>query len=162
MRRYCFLLCSSLLLSAFSLPGAAREKSGRDSVPSIIRSPSLIGEVVFPHREHFEEFEIECEECHHETHAARLELPHPEYFDDFWIDCRICHRGSSPRSSLPRSCSECHHSSPVDIADESLGAKVVIHERCWTCHSSGKGAEAGRSCRFCHSGKRTGFGPDGK
>ncbi len=109
---------------------------------------SEVGTVTFPHQAHFNDMEIECQTCHHEIDARKLELPHPEYFADFWIDCRTCHHESdAPRPA--QACRTCHHR-PTDCADETLSPKVVVHESCWTCHESGTGAEASRGCPTCH------------
>lgn len=117
---------------------------------SVIVSPSTLGEVEFPHQFHFEDLEVECQTCHHETNATVLKMPHADYFEDFWIDCRICHKSDSPAVSRPQACSTCHHDSPTDIADETLSAKVVIHKNCWECHELEKGENASRGCSDCH------------
>ncbi|MCJ7581280.1 MAG: cytochrome c family protein [Candidatus Aminicenantes bacterium] len=116
----------------------------------IIISPSSVGEVAFPHQFHFEGLELECQTCHHEINASILQMPHEAYFDDFWIDCKICHRGDGSAVSQPQSCSNCHHNSPTDIADETLSAKVVIHKNCWKCHEMERGEKASQSCSVCH------------
>jgi len=113
---------------------------------------SLMGEVIFPHDEHSEEMEVECEECHHETNAAPLEFPHPSMFDDFWVDCQICHHPAGAARLEPQACSNCHSATTKDAADETLSAKVVIHERCWSCHEVGVGVEASDACEDCHTG----------
>lgn len=110
------------------------------------------GDVDFPHDFHIDDLELECEECHHETNALRLKMPHEDYFDDFWIDCTICHKSDSEVSLDPQSCSECHPSNPKNSADETLSAKVVIHQNCWNCHDSGTGSDAAETCSFCHDG----------
>ena len=121
-----------------------------EPLPPIIKSPSSVGDVEFPHQFHFEELEFECQTCHHETNASKLKMPHEEYFDDFWIDCLICHRSDGSAVLQPHSCSECHHDSPTDIADETLSTKVVVHKKCWECHEVGNGEGASRSCTDCH------------
>ena len=120
---------------------------------SIIVFESPIGQVAFPHEAHFDMLEIECETCHHEHNAARLDFPHPEYFEDFWIECGICHHDvETPK--MAQSCSTCHHRH-TDSADETLSSKVVIHQNCWQCHERGKGKGASETCVFCHSGPKT-------
>ncbi len=123
-------------------------------IPSVIKSASCIGEVNFPHEFHFSVLEIDCQECHHETDATALDFPHEDYFKDFWIDCGICHRQNEKTTLEAQTCSNCHHSQPSNIADETLSAEVVIHKSCWNCHSVGKGKEASQSCAFCHSGPK--------
>lgn len=49
---------------------------------------------------------------------------------------------------IPRE--DCHHGSPVTIADETLSSKVVIHRACWECHPTGTGSEASQRCDLCH------------
>lgn len=119
-------------------------------LPDVIRSLSSIGEVAFPHQFHFEVLEFECQTCHHETNASALKMPHEDYFDDFWINCRICHKSDDSQVFQPQSCSNCHHDSPTDIADETLGSKVVIHKKCWECHELEVGQEASQRCSECH------------
>jgi len=123
----------------------------------VIRFWARIGEVEFPHLEHVDDFGMDCVECHHETGAAKLDIPHDSYFDDFYIDCKQCHNTAGTASSHPQSCSNCHHSDPTGIADETLSSKVVIHRLCWDCHDSGTGVDASESCISCHSGSRTSF-----
>ncbi len=143
------LACATALI----LGGAVAGVTSDGRMPGEIRSPSSLGEVVFPHRLHYEDLELECVTCHHETDAGPLEIPHPSYFEDFWIDCGACHHpDEGPK--LPQSCGACHRSQSGDIADETLSAKVVIHKSCWQCHEAGTGQEASRSCRSCHSGER--------
>ena len=147
----------ALVLSGALVSGSpavsAPNPAGPGPVGEIV-SPSVIGEVSFPHAFHVEELGFECSDCHHETDATRLNMPHEEYFEDFWIDCRTCHREAGPAAE-PQSCARCHHASPVSTADETLSAKVVIHRSCWECHDSGTGEEASRGCGFCHAGPRS-------
>ena len=120
------------------------------SGPDVFVSESSVGEVRFPHRAHFEDLEIDCRECHHETDARVLDIPHREYFQDFWIDCTTCHHASdTPR--VPTSCSTCHVRRAGN-ADETLSSKVVIHASCWRCHEVGTGRDASAGCGQCHVG----------
>jgi hypothetical protein len=112
-----------------------------------------LGDVAFPHEMHFDDLELECDTCHHETRAAELKIPHEQYFEEFWINCVVCHRPGKTAAAAVK-CSDCHHASPADIADETLSAKVVIHRSCWVCHEVGRGVEASRSCGSCHAGQR--------
>jgi len=123
-------------------------------MPDEIISPSSVGEVTFPHLFHYEDLEYECVECHHEINAAKLITPHDKYFKDFWIDCSICHNGNETAKMQAQACSECHHTHPYGIADETLSAKVVIHKNCWECHEVETGIAASESCEMCHSGER--------
>ena len=76
----------------------------------------LLGDVAFPHELHYDDLELECVTCHHETSAASLRVPHREYFADSWARCTKCHaEGVEPTASL--ACGSCHHDSPTDIAD---------------------------------------------
>lgn len=131
--------------------------SQKDSIPSVITSLSSAGEVTFPHQQHFTDFGLECKACHHEINAAKLKFPHENYFDDFWIDCKICHHESGSVKLQAQACSKCHHTYPSVITDETLSSKVVIHKQCWGCHKVGKGEEASKSCKKCHTGSRVKF-----
>jgi len=133
-------------IAGLGIAGLAAEEN---AMPEVME----LEDVSFPHQMHFDDFGIECRECHHETDAAKLESPHEEYFEDFWIDCQTCHHESrAPRE--PQRCSHCHHDSPFNIADETRSSKVVIHQSCWSCHEVGKGAEASTTCGVCHAKRR--------
>jgi len=142
-------------IATLAFVGLSERKHGQDPIPAVIKSPSSVGEVTFPHQYHIDELELECSTCHHETHAVKLHFPHKDYFDDFWIDCTICHRQTADTQLTPQACSKCHHASPTNIADQTLSSKVVIHKNCWSCHEAEKGEEASKSCGFCHSGPKT-------
>jgi len=150
VRVFSYALLVALLVSA---PVSATPAGEEPPVPDEIVSPSSVGEVVFPHRKHFEELGLPCTDCHHETQATVLKMPHPDYFADFWIDCKICHRKAGPPLAS-QSCSACHHSSVSNIADQTLSAKVVIHRSCWRCHPVDTGEKAAESCAFCHNRQR--------
>ena len=152
-----FTIRSPMILATLlmALPAAGQSPETRSESREIITSSTSAGTVEFPHSMHASDFEIECVTCHHETNAAALSMPHPDYFEDFWIDCQTCHRaGASP--AFPQTCSACHHSSPVTIADETLSAKVVIHQSCFGCHEGGTGQDASRNCGFCHQAGASG------
>lgn len=129
--------------------GTAEDPCASLQAPEAITFSSSIGEVSFPHLFHVEDLELECQECHHEVLAKGLSIPHPEYLEDFWLDCTTCHQ-ERDTPACAQSCSNCHHPSPVTIADETLSSKVVIHERCWECHGITTGAEASGACGSCH------------
>ncbi len=126
--------------------------SDTSKTPINITIPSSIGEVVFPHEMHIKDMKIECAGCHHQINAAELSTPHPDYFKSSWINCNICHKDSGLRTMKIYTCSECHHSHPENIADETLSSKVVVHQKCWECHEVGTGKQASESCKTCHSG----------
>lgn len=131
---------------------AAAADTASAAMPEFIRSPSHLGEVEFPHLFHYDDLGIACADCHHETDATVLNVPHEDYFDDFYIDCTTCHHPSGEVTQEPQACSSCHPASPRTIADETLSAKVVIHQNCWECHDAGTGAEAFTNCKACHTG----------
>lgn len=141
-----------------SMPGLKDSlifQSDTSRIPSVIKSPSCIGEVSFPHEYHIDDLEFDCEDCHHETNAVELHMPHEDYFKDYWIDCGICHHKGGQTKLEAQACSKCHHTRPTGIADETLSAKVVIHKSCWECHDIDTGEEASQNCEFCHSGPKT-------
>ena len=124
-------------------------------IPSEITFPSSVGEVIFHHQMHLKDLAIKCVECHHQIDAKQLSTPHPDYLKSSWINCKVCHDESGKIKQKVYSCSECHSTNPIDIADETLSAKVVIHKQCWKCHQVSTGKEASKSCETCHSGKKT-------
>lgn len=132
-------------------------KVDSSEIPEEITFPSSVGEVSFPHQMHIDDLEMECVECHHQINAEKLNTPHQDFFKSSWINCNICHNGSERVQQKVFTCSECHDSSPANIADETLSSKVVIHKQCWECHEVSTGKEASESCEICHSGEKTKF-----
>ena len=141
--------CGALTILALVLLGSGPAGGQTDDIPDVLNIDTVVGQVEFPHLLHVEDIEVECVECHHSTNAVELDMPHDHYFDDFWIDCKTCHvPGAGPKRE--QACSECHHRKGTNISDESLSAKVVIHQSCWECHEVGTGAEASAACGDCH------------
>lgn len=169
MIRYFLAAAWVIILIAASPPSSGAPSAGTASkagaskaastaapeIPAEIRIPSSVGEVVFQHQIHSKDFKIKCVECHHQINAKKLNTPHPDYFKSSSIKCEICHGGSENIGQKAYSCSACHRTNPVNIADETLSAKVVVHKQCWKCHEVGAGKEASKGCVKCHSGKRT-------
>jgi hypothetical protein len=153
------LVLAICCLSFLPLVLARAEGGGEEArALSVITFPSEVGAVEFPHKMHFNDMELDCQSCHHEVDARKLDYPHEEYFADFWIDCKICHP-EQPGPAPAQSCDNCHHDASrcEGCADETLSPKVVIHQSCWGCHEAGTGEQASRSCETCHSGDRTGW-----
>ena len=141
-----------------SVPANTTAKSSESDVIAVsaeINIPSSVGEVLFTHQKHIKDRAIKCVECHHQINAKKLSTPHPDYFKSSWINCNICHNQSEKVKQKIYSCSACHHTNPINIADETRSAKVVIHKKCWNCHDAGTGKEASESCELCHSGKKS-------
>lgn len=128
---------------------AASAAAAPSDPPEAIRWASPIGEVVFAHLRHAEEYGAECVSCHHETVAANLEVPHPTYFEDFWVDCKVCHTGSAT-PAVQGKCVACHPERASGLNLEMPTVKVAIHRNCWGCHDRGTGAESAKQCGFCH------------
>ena len=167
MIRYCLAAASAIVFVAASLSSQAAPSQAAPSqavpssaatpaIPPEIIFPSSVGEVIFPHQMHISNLGIKCVECHHAINAKTLVTPHPDYLKSSWINCAICHNNKSG-TIKPKAyaCSECHHSNPSNVADETLSAKVVIHKKCWSCHQVSVGKEASKGCQLCHSGKKT-------
>jgi len=150
MSKYLAALAFAVLLVA-SIP----VKSGGAAGPTERVFPSTVGEVVFHHEMHTRDLSIKCVECHHQINAKPLTTPHPDYFKSSWINCAICHNEAGALKQSAYLCSACHHAKPLNIADETLSTKVVIHKQCWRCHAVGTGKDASKGCEKCHSGKKT-------
>ncbi len=116
-------------------------------MPGEISIESSVGNVLFPHNVHMK---FGCIACHHQIHAMELDTPHPDYLTSSWINCQGCHDTDSETTRNNYKCSDCHHSEPENIEDETLSSKVVVHKSCWKCHKSGTGVKASEGCSTCH------------
>lgn len=143
------LLAGAAAASATGLGAESPAIPSPPASPDTVRWASSVGDVVFQHRMHTEEFGAECESCHHETVAASLQLPHPDYFEGFWVDCAVCHTGSASPAAAGK-CVVCHPERTSGLNLEMPTAKVAIHRSCWKCHDRGTGSEASTQCGFCH------------
>ena len=119
-------------------------------MPDVVTFNASVGNVLFPHKIHVEDLELECVKCHHQISAVNLETPHPDYLESSWINCQLCHDPNQRTDKTHYKCSECHHEGPDNITDETLSSKVVTHKSCWTCHESGTGVKASKGCPGCH------------
>jgi len=143
-------------ISAIFFVGASSSSNAdKVTIPSERNFPSSVGEVIFHHQMHIKDLGIKCVECHHQINAKKLDTPHPDYFKSSSIKCEVCHGESEKIKQKAYVCSECHRTNPINIADETLSAKVVVHKSCWKCHAVGTGKEASKGCEKCHSGKKT-------
>jgi hypothetical protein len=150
MIRHLLAGAALIVLVAAGLPA----QSDTGQIPSLITISSPVGEVTFLHEAHFKDRGIQCAECHHQINAKKLQTPHPDYLESSWINCKVCHEEPGKAKQQIYACSQCHRTNPVNIADETLSAKVVIHKQCWKCHEMGTAKEAAKSCELCHSGKK--------
>lgn len=144
---------------AHPVPGAEEDQTSQNQatpladdiyIPDEIAYISSVGDVLFTHKKHAVDQEIECVECHHQIHAKDLATPHPGYMASSWVSCNTCHDTDSTRSEKYYKCSDCHLPDPDDISDETLSSKVVTHRSCWNCHETGTGPEASKGCAECH------------
>lgn len=143
------LLCAALAVLLAAGAAVAAEAAAAPQAPESVRWASSVGEVVFAHQRHAEEYGAECVSCHHETVAASLAVPHPDYFDGFWVDCKGCHTGGAT-PAVEKKCAACHPERVSGLNQEMPTAKVAIHRSCWGCHDRGTGSEASKQCGFCH------------
>jgi len=151
MIRYFVAALAAMLLLAANSPA----KPDTGGIPSERTFPSTVGEVVFHHEMHVKDLAIKCVECHHSIDAKKLVTPHPDYLKSSSVKCEICHSDSAAAKQNAYTCSACHGTNPMNIADETLSAKVVVHKQCWKCHPVGTGKDASAGCQKCHSGKKT-------
>lgn len=141
-----FLLAAPVV-NAQEATRQSSESTASPAMPAEVVFESNVGDVHFPHMLHMK---FGCTSCHHQVSAGELDTPHPDYLESSWINCGDCHDQDSETVANSYSCSGCHHSEPENIADETLSAKVVVHESCWKCHGSGTGVEASKGCIKCH------------
>ncbi len=150
------LLAACFAAGSFEAAAQSRASNGGAGAgPVEIAFPSSVGEVTFRHEMHFKDLSVKCTECHHQIDAKARKTPHPDYLKSSTANCRTCHDESGKATQAVYACSACHRTTPATIADETLSAKVVIHEQCWKCHQVNTGKEASAGCEKCHSGKKT-------
>jgi hypothetical protein len=141
---------AALLLLTFSLLANSQDVIQAGEGPDEITLKSSVGNVLLPHKVHVKDVKLKCPVCHHQIRAAELDTPHPGYLTSAQVNCQTCHASPAEKRKKYYKCSDCHHSEPENIADETLSSKVVIHKSCWKCHETGTGVEASKGCSDCH------------
>ena len=164
MLKFCVSM-GVLFFLTFSVLSYAQEQTQTETVPEEVQSDSpaatpgmpdevtiksSLGNVVLPHDVHVKGVKLKCIVCHHQIRATELDTPHPDYLESSQMSCQTCHNTDSKSRKKYYKCSDCHHSEPDNIADETLSSKVVIHQSCWKCHRTGTGVEASEGCSNCH------------
>ncbi len=121
MKRFLVVIIPIVLMLSYT----ALSEGDKVLIKEKIISPSIVGEVSFPHRMHYIDLEMDCSECHHDTTTA----------------------------DEASACSDCHYE-PTDYDDTMLSPKAAIHKKCWQCHDTGKGVKASKGCKSCHKGPK--------
>ncbi|MFH1809791.1 MAG: cytochrome c3 family protein [Pseudomonadota bacterium] len=154
----------ALLLAQVPADPAAAEENAQ-AVPSVAAEPtaiketitfeSVMGRVEFAHRQHVEEFGVECASCHHEVRARELKTPHDRYLRNLPVDCARCHHAGDAAHKI-QACSNCHDAAASIPGPDDLrmGARAAVHLTCAACHEFGQGCEASQKCITCHAGPK--------
>lgn len=93
------------------------------------------GPVNFPHLSHIEDYEVSCDQCHHDYQEGK----------NVWKE-----------GDPVRKCADCH--SPLESKGKVKKLSIAFHKNCKTCHK--KAVEEGvseaapfKSCYHCHERK---------
>lgn len=127
--------------------------------PVKILMPNAGGRVIFNHRQHAEDYGINCGSCHHTEIAATSwdRDMHDMHAENFAENCQACHHDSSIEPE-PMSCYTpgCHaRLSPdgtLDSKAKTIPARDAVHTRCASCHDThGETFNEGLAgCASCH------------
>lgn len=135
-KRYVPLLVV-LCLAALGAVAGVLLRAPEPPIPIKILMPNAGGRVVFNHRQHVEDYNLKCIECHHESESAR-DNPQP---------CGACHGVAFNDVFLAshqqtfagdaEACLTCHHteikSTAWDIDLHDMHAESIA-DSCETCH----------------------------
>jgi len=149
IKNFVAAICAIALLAS-NLPA----NSESIAIPKEMTFPASAGAVTFHHEMHIRDLGLKCVECHHSMDAKQLVTPHPDYMKRTSVKCESCHGKPGGANQNIYSCSGCHGTNPMGIADETLSTKVVIHKQCGNCHVMGTGKDASKACEKCHTGKK--------
>jgi len=112
------------------------------------------GKVIFTHIKHHRDYEIPCDECHHERKGDSQEpLPcgacHPQAFDRDYIREHI---NSFPDNSY---CIQCHHAELGKLSFDHEAHEEYADEDCQACHHTPDIEEEPQKCGNCHTNAGT-------
>jgi hypothetical protein len=145
------VIIAAVLLLAGSLIGYVRT-GDTHKTPVRVLLKNKGGNVIFSHLEHQRDYQIECEECHHDKKVdgvvsrgdtVKCGLCHPASFDEQYISS---HMDAFPDDSY---CVRCHHM-------EYQGAQKFNHEEheeyadCYDCHHDEDIEPEPQKCSNCH------------
>lgn len=110
-------LCIIVVLAVIGIIGYSISKSGS---PVRVLFKTKGGNVIFTHKAHVSDYEIDCKDCHHET-------------DEKVYNCRQCHSAGTDYSL---------------ICEDRPVHKQCIGANCIDCHKD-MGLDE-KDCKFCH------------
>lgn len=145
-----FVVCSAIIAFVGYLAPAAST-----AVPERILLDNAGGKVVFNHKEHFQDWKIPCQKCHHESAEKRDDVQR----------CGTCHgvvineafrKNHVQTIKDQASCATCHHMSFAPKAKWNHAAHAEEYGiDCRECHHQNKDIEPEpQNCADCH--QRTG------
>lgn len=120
--------------------------------------PNAGGRVIFNHRQHAEDYGVNCGACHHAeiTGTSWNRDMHDMHVENFVENCQACHHdaGTEPE---PMSCYTpgCHARLPADgklnPRAKNIPPRDAVHTRCSSCHAHEDAFNEGLAgCAGCH------------
>lgn len=126
--------------------------------PIKLLMPNAGGRVIFNHRQHAEDYGVNCSSCHHTEIASTAwdRDMHDLHAEEFAEDCQSCHHDSSIEPE-PMSCYSpgCHErllpGGKVNPKAATIPARDAVHQRCYACHAHEDAFNEGlKGCANCH------------
>ncbi len=101
----------------------------------------------------------ECTVCHHTAFGIK-HWGHDEHYDEYGLECETCHHEAGDQASCQK-CSECHEpqalSAPSGTGHRSAipPLKEAVHAVCIDCHDDFF-ADGAKACMKCHAASKPG------
>ncbi len=119
-------------------------------LPDRVLLENTAGKVVFDHKKHFEDYKVECQDCHHDR-----DKPTP-----IAQACTSCH-GAVDKPGFKTahvtafkdqmSCVTCHHVEFAGTTWDHDGHTQLVDGKCATCHHDDQRSQpAPQKCSTCH------------
>ena len=126
------LVCLVVML-AWSVTIAEEESMPEDIViDNSVYEPDRKGPVYFSHLAHYEDYDVACEDCHHEYKEA----------ENVWTE-----------GDPVKKCETCHD--PLESRGDTKKLRIAFHNNCKSCHENLFKEDISedapyRSCYDCH------------
>ena len=142
----------TVLLTLAAIAGYVIPANTRD-VPVKVLLDNKGGYVVFDHKQHIEEYDLNCISCHHTEEGDNEPLPcgtcHVKEFNEEFVDTHM------DDFSDPSTCVKCHHTEFTDLNFDHDEHEEYADQDCQACHHSEDIEPEPTNCSDCHDSEDT-------
>ena len=149
-KRFLPITVLTVVLAAVAVGGYLMPRPSQ-ALPVRLLLANKGGNVIFTHQKHSENYQLNCEQCHHYSAPGKMDPPqcgscHPTIFDKDYV---AIHRDNFDNEAY---CNACHHNSKAEHFDHDAHQDYAS-EDCQACHHDSDIETEPSRCSNCHEHK---------